>query len=117
MPKNPRFILLFIIALTIAAIYIDIPKVKIFGREINHPTIYLQNFQRDLEPKLGLDLAGGVQLTMSADMTGIETQDQEEAIESAKNVIENRINSLGVAESTVQTAKSGSGQRLIFEIP
>ncbi|OGE12370.1 protein-export membrane protein SecD [Candidatus Curtissbacteria bacterium RIFCSPLOWO2_12_FULL_38_9] len=117
MPKNPRFILLFIIALTIAAIYIDIPKVKIFGREINHPTIYLQNFQRDLEPKLGLDLAGGVQLTMSADMTGIETQDQEEAIESAKNVIENRINSLGVAESTVQTAKSGSGQRLIIEIP
>lgn len=117
MPKNPRIALLFIIALTLLALYIDLPKVKIFQKEIAHPTINLTSFKRDLEPKLGLDLAGGVQLVMSADMTNIEVQDQESAIESAKNIIENRINSLGVAESTIQTAKSAGQHRLIVELP
>ena len=102
MPKNPRVVLLLIIILTLAAVYINIPKVKIFGIEVAHPRLNLQNFQRDLEPKLGLDLAGGVQLEMSADMANIEEKDHQSAIESAKNIIESRINSLGVAESNVQ---------------
>lgn len=117
MPRNPRIVLLFIITLTLLAFYIDLPKVKIFGKEITHPAINLTGFKRDLEPKLGLDLSGGVQLVMSADMTNINSEDQESAIESAKNIIENRINSLGVAESTIQTAKSGDQHRLIVELP
>lgn len=117
MPKSPRIILLLIIALTVAALYIDIPNIKIFNREISHPQINLGNFTRDLKPKLGLDLAGGVQLTLSADMTGIDKQDQDTALESAKNIIENRINSLGVAEPVIQTAKRQGQHRLIIEIP
>ena len=117
MPKNPRVVLLLIIILTLAAVYINIPKVKIFGIEVAHPRLNLQNFQRDLEPKLGLDLAGGVQLDMSADMANIEEKDHQSAIESAKNIIESRINSLGVAESNVQVAKSAGIYRLIIEIP
>ena len=82
--KNPRVALLFIILITLSSLYIDLPKIKIFGKNLTHPKIDTGFIKRDLEPKLGLDLAGGAQLTMSADMTGIEADKQQDAIESAK---------------------------------
>src|SRR3990167_5174137 len=115
--KNPRVALLFIILITLSSLYIDLPKINIFGKSFGHPKIDTGFIKRDLEPKLGLDLAGGAQLTMSADMTGIEEYKQQDAIESAKNVIENRINSLGVAEPVIQTAKTADQYRLIIELP
>lgn len=117
MYKKPRLALLFIIVLTLLGLYINLPKIHIFGKTLQHPKIATSFIKRDLEPKLGLDLAGGVQLTMSADMTGIDPADQNNALESAKNIIENRINSLGVAEALVQTAKTGGQSRLVIEIP
>ncbi|OGD85964.1 protein-export membrane protein SecD, partial [Candidatus Curtissbacteria bacterium RBG_13_35_7] len=97
--------------------YIDLPKIKLFNKEFSHPQINTQIIKRDLEPKLGLDLAGGVQLILSADMTKIEENDQINALESAKNIIENRINSLGVAEPVIQTAQSNNQNRIIIELP
>lgn len=114
---KPRLILLSILFLTLASLYINIPEFKIFDKKVSHPQINTKFFERDLKPKLGLDLAGGVELTMSADMTGIELKDQENAIESAKNVIENRINSLGVAEPIIQTSRSKDQYRLSIELP
>ncbi|KKR47739.1 MAG: Preprotein translocase subunit SecD, partial [Candidatus Curtissbacteria bacterium GW2011_GWA1_40_16] len=111
--KNPRLALLAIISLTLFSIFIDLPKIKIFGKNIQHPTINTKFFQRDFEPKLGLDLAGGVQLVLSADLSTIDEKDQENALESSKNIIENRINSLGVSEPVVQIAKSQNQNRLI----
>ncbi len=116
MYKKPRLALLFIVVVTIAAIFINLPKLKIAGHEIHHPDLTKYGFG-NLEPKLGLDLAGGVQLTMSADMSTIEAKDQDNALESAKNIVEERINSLGVAEATVQSAKTQSQSRLIIDIP
>ncbi len=117
MSKKPRFLLVIIILLTLGAIYLDIPKLTLFGKTVTHPQIKLGGYFNNLEPKLGLDLAGGVQLTMSADMTGIDPADQPTAIESAKNIVENRINSLGVAEPVIQTAKTPNQYRLVVEIP
>jgi len=117
MSKKPRFLLLIIILLTLGAIYLDIPKLTLFGKSVTHPQIKFGGYFNNLEPKLGLDLAGGVQLTMSADMTGIDPADQAAAIESAKNIVENRINSLGVAEPVIQTAKTPGQYRLVVEIP
>ncbi|MBI2328014.1 protein translocase subunit SecD [Candidatus Curtissbacteria bacterium] len=114
--KRPRLILLLIIFLTISSVLIDLPKVSFGGREFSHPVINTKLFARDLEPKLGLDLAGGVQLVMSADMSKIEDRDRDNALESAKNIIENRINLLGVSEPVVQTAKAGDQHRIIVEI-
>src|SRR4030042_5665076 len=117
MLKKPRFILLLIVILTLSALYVDLPKVNIGGRDFSHPKINTSFIERDLEPKLGLDLAGGVQLTMSADMTNIEGQDRDTALSSAKDIVENRINSLGVAEPVIQTANAQGQYRLIVEIP
>ena len=105
-----------IILLTLLAIYIDLPKINVFGKSISHPQLNLNFLRRDLEPKLGLDLAGGVQLTLSADMSNIKEEDRDDALESAKNIVENRVNSLGVAEPIVQTAKLSNQYRLIVEL-
>ncbi len=116
MSKHPRRILLFIIILVLAAIYIDLPKLSIKGFNFSHSPKIANFLKRDLEPKLGLDLAGGVQLTMSADMSQVAAQDRDSALESAKNIIENRVNALGVAEPVIQTAKTGGQYRLIVEL-
>src|SRR3989344_8682179 len=117
MLKQSRRILFLIIALTILAIYLDLPKLKFLDKTLSHPQINTKLIKRDLEPKLGLDLAGGVQLTMSADMSKIEQVDRDSALEAAKNIVENRINLLGVAEPVIQTAKTQGQYRLIVEIP
>lgn len=114
---KPRRILFFIIALALLALYLDLPYFTFRGKHFSHPKINTSFIKRDLTPKLGLDLAGGIQLTMSADMANVESGDRDSALESAKNIIENRINSLGVAEPFVQTAKTQNQYRLIVEIP
>lgn len=114
--KHPRRALFFIVVLTLLALYVDLSKFSIFGYTLNHPKIETPYFRRDLEPKLGLDLAGGVQLIMSANMKGVEARDRDDALESAKNIIENRVNSLGVAEPVIQSSKSQGQYRLIVEL-
>src|SRR3989344_7451185 len=103
--KKPRFVLALIVLLTFVSVVVDLPKVSLGGREFSHPAINTKLFARDLEPKLGLDLAGVVQLTLGADMTNIEEVDRDSALESAKNIVEGRINLLGVSEPIVQSAK------------
>jgi len=116
MAKQKRSLFLIII-ITLLALYIDIPNFQLKGFNFSHPQIKSKIISRDLEPKLGLDLAGGVQLVMSADMVTIEEKDRENALESAKVIVENRVNSLGVSEPTIQTAKTESQYRLIVELP
>lgn len=117
MYKKPRILPIFILALTLASFFFDMPKLTVFGKTISHPKIETKFFKRDLEPKLGLDLAGGVQLTLSADMANIPPEDRDNALDSAKTIVENRVNSLGVAEPIIQSAKTNNDWRLIVEIP
>src|SRR3954470_1536706 len=53
------------------------------------------------ETKLGLDLQGGLQLVYEGQPTGTATEVSGEDIEDSINIIEKRINSLGVSESEV----------------
>lgn len=116
MSRHPRRFLFLIIILAILAIYVDLPKFSYKDFTFNRPGINTPYIKRDLEPKLGLDLAGGVQLVMSADMGTVEQQDRDNALESAKNIIENRINSLGVSEPIIQASKVQGQYRLIVEL-
>lgn len=72
---------------------------------------------RDLNFRLGLDLQGGTHLVYQADMSQVEPNRRDEAILSAKNNIDRRINLLGVSEPVVQTSRSGEDYRLIVELP
>jgi SecD/SecF fusion protein len=53
------------------------------------------------ETKLGLDLQGGLQLVYEGQPTGTATEVSGEDIEESINIIEKRINNLGVSESEV----------------
>jgi preprotein translocase subunit SecD len=64
--------------------------------------------------QLGLDLRGGSQLTLEVQPAGNVTSIQSEQLEAVKDVLERRINGLGVAETTLQTV--GSDQ-LMLQLP
>src|SRR6201999_1133560 len=53
------------------------------------------------ETKLGLDLQGGLQLVYEGQPTGTNTEVSGEDIEDSINIIEKRINNLGVSEAEV----------------
>lgn len=66
---------------------------------------------------LGLDLQGGAHLVYSADMSGIKAEDRNDALESARDIIERRVNLFGVSEPVVQANKSADGDyRIIAEL-
>ncbi len=67
-------------------------------------------FWRDVHTRLGLDLRGGTQVLLRSRDPNIVIED----LQAARQVIENRVNGLGVSEATVQT--SGS-DRIIVELP
>ena len=65
---------------------------------------------------LGLDLQGGTELVYEADLGGVRAEDQKAALESLRNVIEQRVNAFGVREPQVQLESSGSTNRLLVEL-
>ncbi len=64
--------------------------------------------------QLGLDLRGGSQLTLQVLPSGRVKTVEKEQLDAVKDVLERRINGLGVAESTLQTV--GSDQ-LVLQLP
>ncbi len=64
--------------------------------------------------QLGLDLRGGSQLTLQVMPAGAIRQVQAEQLEAVQEVLDRRINSLGVAESTLQ--RVGDDQ-LLLQLP
>ncbi len=67
--------------------------------------------------KLGLDLRGGAHLVYQADMSQIPPNERSDAIAGVRDVIERRINALGVSEPVVQTNRSVNGDyRVIVEM-
>lgn len=74
-------------------------------------------FNRDLSFKKGLDLAGGTSITLKADMKDVAENQRSSALESAKAVIERRVNFLGVSEPVIQTATTTNDYRIIVELP
>jgi preprotein translocase subunit SecD len=68
---------------------------------------------RDIRVYRGLDLQGGVQVVLEADMPEGQAVDSG-SMAAAKGIVENRVNSLGVAEPLVQLAGSN---RIVVELP
>jgi len=64
--------------------------------------------------KLGLDLQGGTQLTLQADMTNVPADQRENALKGVTNVLERRVNAYGVAEPQIQARGT---DRVIIQLP
>ena len=72
---------------------------------------------KDLKIHQGLDLKGGVHLVYEGDFSKIENKDQDKAQQGVVNVIERRINSLGVAEPVIQKGQIGDKKTIVVELP
>ncbi len=66
--------------------------------------------------RLGLDLVGGSHLVYEIDMNGVEESDRGEVLDGIRDRVEARVNSSGVREPQVITAKQGESYRLIVDI-
>jgi len=66
--------------------------------------------------RLGLDLVGGTHLVYEIDMTDVVDSDRTIVLSGIRDRIESRVNSSGVREPQVITAKQGDSYRLIVDI-
>ena len=114
--RSTRLLLVFIIVLTTFAVFISFPS---------DPNRYLPNWipwpEEDCivggicigkgfdalgierrEMRLGLDLRGGTRLVLEADISNQPDVDLDEAMDSAVDIVERRVNAFGVAESITE---------------
>lgn len=135
--RTNRLTVIFVLLISVLAILINIPKtiplsfvlpaIPGVSQEIHvrktlpgfNPsfTIGPYHFEKDFSFRKGLDLEGGTSVTLGANMKDIPTPQRDAALESAKEVIERRINFYGVSEPVIQTSKANNEYRIIVEIP
>lgn len=65
---------------------------------------------------LGLDLQGGSQLDYKIDLREVPPEDQKDIINGVKEVIERRVNGLGVSEPNIYTSELAGETHLIVEL-
>ncbi|MFH1078542.1 MAG: protein translocase subunit SecD [Patescibacteria group bacterium] len=65
---------------------------------------------------LGLDLQGGTRLEYAADLSRVDATEQKSALDGVRDVIERRVNTIGVSEPVIQTAKAGDEWRVSVEL-
>ncbi len=99
-------ITLFVAAL---AILVDVRNEIQITNPINNSVLY----SRNIAPRLGLDLQGGLQVLLEADVPETTTVDAQE-METARTIVENRTNALGVSENLIQLA---GDRRIVGEFP
>ena len=104
MSKRTSYYLILIAVIVTLAIYVDLP---------NSPGLHIGGINREFTTRLGLDLVGGVQALMEADIPA-DTPIEAGAMETARTIMENRVNGLGLNEAVVQ--KAGE-RRIVIELP
>jgi preprotein translocase subunit SecD len=104
MTQRSQRLLILIVVVVALAIFIVWP---------NSPGIHIGGFNKDFETRLGLDLVGGVQALLEADLPPDASIDPE-SINTATKIVENRVNGLGVTEAVVQQA---GDRRIVVELP
>ncbi|MFZ2098109.1 MAG: hypothetical protein WAV05_15860, partial [Anaerolineales bacterium] len=97
-------LLIPIAVILLIAIYIDLP---------NTPGLHIIGINRDFSTRLGLDLVGGVQALLEADVPATQAVSQTD-MSVAEKIVESRVNALGVSEAVVQPAGS---RRIVVELP
>lgn len=126
--KEIKIILLSLLVMLV--IWIDLPenlniKIPIGKKKIEFKINPLSinwnllgwKIQKNFTTKLGLDLKGGSHLVFETDISKVKSQDTADAIDSARDIIEKRVNFFGISEPTVQTIKSGSTYRISVDLP
>ena len=126
--KNNSSKLLLITVLSTLAILISLPRIDIKyegkyfninsylgGYIINIP--FTSKFLDFSDFKKGLDIEGGVKVVIRLDMSEVPAADQQKSAESVRDILNRRINYLGVSETSTYISKANNDYRVIVEIP
>jgi len=121
--RNFILILLFSIVLGLADSPWKLPKL-----ETDIPVITpVWNWFQDSKISLGLDLQGGTQLDYEIDLREANALNQDDdpendvditaLIDGVKDVIQRRVNSLGVSEANIYISNIGEEKHIVVELP
>jgi preprotein translocase subunit SecD len=102
-----RLVLILLIAAL--AIWVDVSNQIQIINPINDTVLV----ERNIAPRLGLDLQGGLQVLLEADLPADQDVDAQQ-METARSIVENRTNALGVSENVIQIAGE---RRIVGEFP
>ncbi|PIR66834.1 MAG: protein translocase subunit SecD [Parcubacteria group bacterium CG10_big_fil_rev_8_21_14_0_10_36_14] len=107
---------ILIIFAILVAFYVFPPAWNRISDFINSKTGLSLSKMKETSFHVGLDLQGGTHLVYEADTSNISFKDQSSAVQGVRDVIERRVNALGVSEPLVQTNFSGDKWRVIVEL-
>lgn len=104
---------IILIALGIWAAFFDFPSA--YNRLARSSALPIPTWEA--RPfRLGLDLLGGSELVYEADLAGIPAAERSAALEGVRDVVERRVNALGVSEPVVQSVRTGGTYRVIAQL-
>lgn len=103
--RNPNLWLAIIGLLAVFALWVDFSETQI--------ALDFLGIHREIRTVLGLDLQGGIQILLEADVPPNQPVDRGN-LEDTRRIIENRVNALGVSEPVVQIAGT---RRIVVELP
>ena len=109
--KTSSWRLVIVVIVALVALYVTLP--------VAHPDwlrgalVWQPEGRREIALRQGLDLQGGLQVLLAADVPEGEDLDPA-SMETARRIVENRVNSLGLTEPVVQ---SQGERRIIVELP
>lgn len=113
-----RWGVVWIFALFLVTTIFVVPKYANMGIDRVNNSIALGLPRIPEKPfSLGLDLQGGTHLEYRAIVDSVEPSGQSSALDGVRDVIERRVNGLGVGETNVQTTKVGGDYRVIVDLP
>jgi preprotein translocase subunit SecD len=102
--------LIFIIPLIALAIWVDVSKQITIPNPFNSQTALID---RNVNIRLGLDLSGGLQTLLEADLPANATVSSDD-LNVTRQILESRANALGVSEVVMQVAPP---RRIVAEFP
>lgn len=130
MKKTTLRTFILIVLLTSLALLVALPSYKqievgVLGRTVTVPvgipkpsvTLFGRTLSADMSIKQGLDIQGGMQVVLEAQMADVPEGDRQTALDSAQAIITRRVDLYGIAEPLVQSARVGDSYRLIVELP
>jgi preprotein translocase subunit SecD len=106
--RNTNWLILIIVLLALA-LWVDLSNEISLINPFNDKPL----FSRNVETRLGLDLRGGLQTLLEADLPANSTISAEE-LGVTRQILESRANALGVSEVLMQTAGE---RRIVAEFP
>lgn len=110
MIRNLYTRLALILIVAALAIWVDVRNEIQIVNPFNDTVLY----SRNIAPRLGLDLQGGLQVLLEADLPEGSAEVTAENMETARSIVENRTNALGISENLIQLAGE---RRIVGEFP